>query len=131
MAKTALNNGDTFGVIRAALNAMLTEIYAALFNPTTNVQTGTSYVLALTDVIGVDMNNAAANTVTIPANATVPLPIGTQIPLTQLGAGATTVAAASGVTIVMPTGRSATISTQYETALLRKIATNTWIVYCN
>lgn len=30
MAKTTLNNGDTGGTIRAALNAMFTEIYAKL-----------------------------------------------------------------------------------------------------
>lgn len=38
------------------------------------------------------MNNAAANTLTIPANALVAYPIGTQILVTQMGAGTTSIA---------------------------------------
>lgn len=39
MAKTTLNNGDTGGTIRAALNAMFTEIYAKLV-PATAIADG-------------------------------------------------------------------------------------------
>lgn len=132
MALTTLASGSTWGTYRAALNAMLAEIYAALNGLTVNAQTGTTYTLALADVgQEVDMSNAAANVVTVPTNAFVAIPVNTVITVCQMGAGATSIAAASGVTFVMAASRSLTISTQYETAMLRKTATNTWLVACN
>jgi hypothetical protein len=54
--------------------------------------TGTTKTLDLTDANEiVTMNNASANTLTIPANSSVAFPIGTVITLINLGAGTTTV----------------------------------------
>jgi hypothetical protein len=54
--------------------------------------TGTTKTLALADANEiVTMNNASANTLTIPANSSVAFPIGTVITLINLGAGTTTV----------------------------------------
>ena len=65
-----------------------------------NAQTGTTYTLVLTDNSKlITLSNAGAITLTIPTNATVAFPIGCQIDLVQLGAGAVTVAGVSGVTI--------------------------------
>lgn len=101
----------------------------ALSQQSTNGQTGTTYTLVLADAgNNVDMNNASANTLTIPPNSSVAFPIGTLITVTMVGAGVTTIAAGAGVTIVKPTARSLAISAQYETAQLYKTGTDTWRV---
>jgi hypothetical protein len=54
------------------------------------------------------MNNASANTFSIPTNASVAFPIGTQINVIQIGAGQTTIqAVTSGTTTIQSTGASA------------------------
>ena len=88
-----------------------------------NAQTGTSYTLALLDQEGiVQMSNASANTLTVPTNASVAFPIGTEIQVVQQGAGATTIAAAGGVTL----NGAGALAGQFKSALLYKSATNTW-----
>lgn len=92
-----------------------------------NTQTGTSYTLVLTDAGKcVEMNNAAANTLTIPLNSSVTFPLGTVIEVFQLGAGQTTVAATGGVTLRAPDG--AKLAKQYASASLRKRATDEWVL---
>ena len=89
-----------------------------------NDQTGTSYTLVLTDAgKTVTLNNAAAVTVTIPTNASVAYETGTEITLTNKGAGAVTVSPAGGVTL----NNSSSIG-QHATATIRKLDTNTWVM---
>jgi hypothetical protein len=95
---------------------------------TTNRQTA-SYTLALTDASKlVEMNVATANNLTVPLNGTVAFPIGTQILLSQYGAGQTTVVATSGVTI-NSSGGKLKLNVQYSGATLIKIATNEWYLF--
>lgn len=83
--------------------------------------------LALTDMgKSVDSTKATAMTITVPDNATVAFPTGTQIPLTQLGAGQLSIAAAGGVTLRAPLGLK--IARQYGRGLLEKIGTNEWVL---
>jgi len=90
-----------------------------------NVQTGTTYTLVLADAFKmVAMNNAAANTLTVPPNSSVAFPVGTRIDLSQDGAGQTTIAAGSGVTIRTP--ETLKIRKRYGKATLIKRATDTW-----
>lgn len=92
-----------------------------------NAQTGTSYTLALTDAAHfVTMDNGSANTLTIPANATVAFPVGTVIIVGQKGAGTTTIDATTGVTLNGVSGGQGDISAQWATVMLRKTATDTW-----
>ena len=88
----------------------------------TNTQTG-SYTLVLTDA-GKNITQAVntANTITIPANASVAFPIGTRVNIINLGSGACTPTAGAGVTI------SGTITALAinEYASLVKTGTNTW-----
>jgi hypothetical protein len=92
-----------------------------------NAQTGTTYTLVLTDDSKlVTLSNAAAITLTVPTNASVAFPIGCQIDLVQLGAGAVTVGGAS-VTINSKDS-NLTINGQYVGASLVKIATDTWLL---
>lgn len=105
---------------------------AVLNQQSTNAQTGTTYALVLADAgQNVDMNNASANTLTIPLNSSVAFPVGTLITVTMAGAGATTIAGAGGVTLNKPSADSLTISAQYRTATLYKTATDTWRVLAN
>lgn len=70
---------------------------------------------------------AAAVTVTIPTNDVVAFPLDTEIELCQWGAGAVTVAAATGVTLVsLDSGK--TLAGRYACAALKKLAENTWLL---
>lgn len=91
---------------------------------TQNTQTGTTYSFVLTDFTKlVTLSNAAAVAVTLPLEATVAWPTGTQLRLLNLGAGTVTVAGAAGVTI---SGTPLTL-TQNKGANLIKTGTNTWV----
>jgi len=95
---------------------------------TTNEQTGTTYTLALTDDGKVvEMNNASANTLTVPPNSSVAFPVGSQILVLQTGAGQTTVAAGAGVTVNSKDG-NLKLSAQWCAATLIKRATDVWVV---
>lgn len=95
-----------------------------------NSQSGTSYTLVLGDAqYCVEMNNAAANTLTVPPNASVAFPTGTTIIVRQMGAGQTEIVAGSGVTIRAP--ESLYIRKQYGQAVLHKRDTNEWCLEGN
>lgn len=88
-----------------------------------------SRTLALTDAGKLLMcASVSAITVTVPTNASVAFPTGTQITLTQTGAGAVTVAAASGVTIRSKDAKLA-IDGQYAAVTLAKVGTNEWYLW--
>jgi len=63
--------------------------------------------------------------VTVPPNSSVAFPVGTQIEVTQTGAGKTTLAQGSGVTITSLASYKS-IAGQYASATLYKRATDTW-----
>ena len=98
---------------------------------TVNIQSGTSYTLALSDGLSVGTNaelsftSGSAVTVTVPANSTVAFPVGEQIDACQDGAGKVTFSAAGGVTINSKSNNKA-IGAQYVCVTLRKTATDTW-----
>lgn len=92
-----------------------------------NAQVGTTYTLALTDGGKVvEMNNASANTLTVPPNSSVALPVGAQILVLQTGAGQTTLAAGAGVTVNSKDG-NLKLSAQWCAATLIKRATDVWV----
>jgi len=80
----------------------------------------------------VTMSNASANTFSIPTNASVAFPIGTQINVLQIGAGQTTIqAVTSGTTSVLSTGATAAapkLRAQYSMATCIKANTDLWYV---
>lgn len=96
-----------------------------------NAQTGTSYTAVLTDGDKIiTMNNAAANTFTIPANASVTYPVGTKLNILQIGAGATTVAINTD-TLSYDTSLTLTLNGQYAMATAIKIAATQWVLVGN
>jgi hypothetical protein len=82
--------------------------------------------LAERDTI-IEINNAAATTLTIPADSSVNFPVGTTLDIIQTGAGQITVAGAVGVTVNATPGLK--LRTQWSSATLLKRAANTWLVY--
>jgi hypothetical protein len=90
-----------------------------------------SYTLTIDDNGKVvTTNNASANTLTVPPNSSVAFPIGTTITVVQIGAGQTTIAAGSGVTINSETAKYK-LRVQYAAATLYKYDTNTWVLFGN
>ena len=82
-----------------------------------------SYTAVLTDAgKTITMTAAGANTVTIPANASVAFVVGSRINILNLGAGACTPTAGAGVTIA---GTITALATNQAAAVI-KTATNTW-----
>lgn len=117
-----VTSGDADGSLKLADFADFASTGAAV-----SAQTGTTYTLALTDANDiVTMDNASANTLTVPANASVAFPVGTIISVIQIGAGATTITGATGVTINGVSAGSATLTAQHSAVSLAKIGADTW-----
>jgi hypothetical protein len=133
----AIDTATTVDVSTAQTLTNKTLTTPTLNDPKINLafdaQTGTSYTTVLNDNGQiVTMNNASANTLSIPTNASVAYPIGTQINVLQIGAGQTTIqAVTSGTTSILSTGATAAapkIRARYGMATCIKAATDTWYV---
>lgn len=113
-----------------------TQTTAATFDPniTVNTQTGTSYTVLVTDAQKlITLSNAGAITLTIASNATEALPVGTQVTVSQYGAGQVNIVGASSpnpVTIVSTgaTANNPLLRAQYSTATLIQTSTDNWLV---
>lgn len=90
-----------------------------------------NYTLALTDKNKfIEMNLASANTVSVPTNGSVAFPVGSQIHITQYGAGKTQIVAVTPATTTIRStpsaGNGAYLRAQYSSATLIKRATDEW-----
>lgn len=109
------------------------EIYhTGNFDPTTKqdkssiITTATNRTLALADAWKyLRPATTSAITLTVPTNASVAFPVGTEI--TVRAAGNITLAAASGVTLNAPSGGTLNMTARM-TVTLKKVATNEWDV---
>jgi len=118
---------QTFTSGQVLTAAQLTTLQNSVWSDDVTADTTTAYTLVLTDAgKQVTMSNASASTLTVPPNASVAFAVGVRIQVIQLGAGAVTLTAGAGVT-VSETGNSLVLG-QYQSAILVKQATNTWIV---
>ena len=125
-AGTGITGGGTSGTVTVTAD---TSVVAPV-TLSTSAQTS-SYTLVLTDAYKiVEVSNASANTLTIPTNTSVAFPVGTQITVIQTGAGQTTIAGTSGVTVNSKDG-NLKIAGQWGSATLIKRATNTWVAIGN
>lgn len=121
-AGTGLSGGGTSGDVTVSFD------YSIGNQSVENAQTGTTYTLVLTDAGKmVTMTNASSNTLTVPPNSSVAFPTNTRIDLIQYGAGQTTIAAGSGVTIYS-SGSKLKLTGQYSGASLWKKSTDTWVL---
>jgi hypothetical protein len=133
---SAAASGDvTLTGVQTLTNKTLTSpvLNDPKLNLSINAQTGTTYTFVLTDNGKlVTASNASAQTYSIPTNASVAYPIGTQINLIQIGAGQVTVqAVTSGTTAVLSNATTAAAPktrNQYAALTAIKVATDTWYV---
>lgn len=95
-----------------------------------NAQTGTTYTAALADLGKlITMNNAGANTLTIPTNAAVAFEADRDwFAVAQYGAGTTTIQGDTGVTVNGVSAGSAAVPFRYAVIVCTKIGTNEWLV---
>ena len=118
---------NTFVAANVLTAAQMNTLQDSVWSDDVNAQTGTSYTLILTDSgKQVTMSNASASTLTVPPNSSVAFVVGVRVQVIQLGAGAVTLTAGAGVTL-SETGNNLVLG-QYQSAILVKQATNTWIV---
>tara|TARA_R110000868_G_scaffold29889_27_gene111172 strand:+ start:6914 stop:7564 length:651 start_codon:yes stop_codon:yes gene_type:complete len=130
LALPLLAAGDihTVQLVTRALTILDRTVGGAVRVTSINSQTGTSYTAVIgDDGAVVEMNNASANTFTVPPNADVAFEIGATIVVVQMGAGATTIAPGSGVTL-LSVGSLLDISAQYAAVTLYKRDTDEWLV---
>ena len=96
-----------------------------------NAQTGTAYNVGTADVGKlVTLNNAAAQTITIPANASVAFAIGDQINFLNLSTGTATFVA-GGTAVIRSAGSKLKLTTQYAVCTVLKWDTDAWIMVGN
>ena len=115
------------------IRALGDAIDSTLAGLTVNAQTGTSYTAVKADGLNaiVTMDNAAANTFSIPTDATYAFPTGTTLLVYMKGAGVTTINAVTpGTTTINSAGAVAAspVLAQYKSAACIKVAANSWIV---
>jgi len=95
-----------------------------------NPQTG-SYTLQLSDfptngtLFDIQITDSSASTLTIPPHSAVAIPVGSQISVTQLGAGVITVAVTSGMPALVDPWGNATAAVG-DTRYLRQMSTDVW-----
>lgn len=132
MATYPLSEAYADGQVLSAANVNsitdgVNDLAIAVFND----QTGTTYQLAATDAATVvTLSNASAITLTVPPNATVPFPVGTQIVLAQTGAGQVTITPGSGVTL-NSFDSNLKIAGEFGLVTCLKTDTDTWLIFGN
>ena len=150
-AGTGLSGGGSSGAVTLAIDTATTvdlttaqtltnktltspTINDPKLNLSINANTSTTYTFVLADNGKlVTSNNASAQTLSIPTNASVAYPVGTQINVAWItGAGQPTIqAVTSGTTTVLSTGATSTapkLRVVNSVASCIKIATDTWLV---
>lgn len=108
----------------ATLNTTVTDLLKVIV---ANSQTANYTLVNGDDGKCVEMNNASSRTITVPPNSSVAFPVNTVLEVCRMGAGSVTLVAGSGVTINSP-GAILTLRAQYSTGVLRKRATNEWVL---
>ena len=122
-----VGDGDTARAAYTKINDNFTLLEVLLIN----AQVGTTYGPVLTDANGmITMDNAGANTITIPANASVAYPIGTQLFFMQLGAGQTTITITAD-TLSGPVVAPFTIREQFVPVTVLKDSATSWVMFGN
>jgi hypothetical protein len=145
-AGTGLSGGGTSGAVTLSIDTATTvdlttaqtltnkTLTSPLINLGINANTSTTYTFVLADNGKlVTSNNASAQTLSIPTNASVAYPVGTQINVAWItGAGQPTInAVTSGTTTVLSTGTTSTapkLRVVNSVASCVKIATDIWLV---
>lgn len=90
------------------------------------------YTLVLSDLSSyIRVNNSIDVTITVPVEASVAFPIGTEIIFEQTGLGAVEVVGAIGVTINCAATHTPITNGQWAVAQIKKVATDEWTIFGN
>jgi hypothetical protein len=116
-----------------AIETLGDAVDASFAGLTVNAQTGLTYTAVKADGLNaiVTMDNAAANTFSIPTDATYNFPVGTTLLVYMKGAGVTTITAVTpGTTTVVSAGATigSPVLARYKSAAAIKLAANSWTV---
>lgn len=144
-AGTGLSGGGTSGTVTISIDTSVTAdlttaqtltnktLTDAKINLGFDAETASYTAVLANNSQVVTMNNASANTFSIPTNASVAFPIGTQINVLQIGAGQTTIqAVTSGTTTIQSTGAAPAapkLRVRYSAATCVKAGTDLWYVF--
>ena len=144
-AGTGLSGGGTSGAVTVSIDTAVTADLTTAQTLTNKTLTDPKINLAFdaetasyTAILAnngqvVTMNVGSGNTFSIPTNASVAFPIGTQITVLQIGTGQTTIqAVTSGTTTVLSTGATAAqpkLRVRYSAATCVKAGTDLWYVF--
>ncbi len=143
-AGTGLTGGGTSGTVTLAIDSTVATLTGSqtltnktLTDPKINLafdaETASYTAVLANNGQVVTMDNGSANTFSIPTNASVAFPIGTQINVLQIGAGQTTIqAVTSGTTTIQSTGATAAapkLRARYSAATCLKAGTDLWYVF--
>lgn len=98
---------------------------------TVNAQTGTAYTPGTAQVGQLTtLSNVAAQTITIPANATTAFAIGDQLNFMNLSTGTATFVA-GGTAVIRSAGSKLKLTTQYAVCTVLKWDTDAWVMVGN
>ena len=99
-------------------------------NVSINSQTE-SYTIVLSDASKIILiDSSSANTLNIPADATLDFPVGTRMEIVQAGTGQTIISPESGVT-VNSFGESLALPGQWSSARIIKVSADQWLLLTN
>jgi hypothetical protein len=113
-------NGSTYDS-KYVTGAEIVQIAGVKYSASHTLTLDNSYYM-------VEIDSSSAETVTIPANATTAIPVGTVIYVCQLGTGQVTISGAAGVTLRSSNAEYKT-NGQYSVITLRKRLTNEWVMF--
>jgi hypothetical protein len=111
------------------------HVYQFILGPLGQTETlglaGSSYTLQGTDNLKYYRTTATGGsvTVTIPLNASVAIPINSEVSFRQSASSVLTFAAAGGVTLNVPTGFSAATNYLGAVVTLKKVAIDSWDIF--
>ena len=110
--------------VRKQLNGDGSWSYAVL----QHTSPAANYTLALTDGNSlIEMNVAAANTLTVPPDSTVAFPVGTTVEVGQFGAGQTSIVAGAGVTLRSYNNNLRLAGINAMCSLIKRNANDWWV----
>lgn len=121
--RPSFSPGDT--LTASNMNILANSLVAVTAQTGTAITAGTADVGKL-----VTLNNVAAQTITIPANASVAFAIGDQINFMNLSTGTATFVA-GGTAVIRSAGSKLKLADQYAVCTVLKIDTDAWVMLGN
>jgi hypothetical protein len=143
-AGTGISGGGTSGTVTVSIDSTVATLTGTqtftnktLTDPKINLafdaETASYTAVLANNGQVVTMDNSSANNFSIPTNASVAFPIGTQINVLQIGTGQTTIqAVTSGTTSILSTGAAPAapkLRARYSVATCLKAGTDLWYVF--